>query len=95
MPKFYRVKKDTPTWKAGAIIKTGLVTTDNYSAISDLWDVVENKDDRFIWTEDPNIVENSPEWFERVYDISILGKVKYLVKDAAIKAHEELHETGE
>lgn len=91
--KYYRVKKDLPAWNAGAILK--LDSCDNtYVSINDLWDstAVEKVEDSVC--EHAGIVENSPEWFERVYEVGLLGKTKYLVKDAAQKAYSELHKAA-
>jgi hypothetical protein len=88
MSKYYRVLQDTPGWDKGAILQGE--SGDVYRAISDLWntkaaDMCDN------YYEASRIVENSPKFFEQVYQVSVLGKAKYLAKDAAKKAHEELH----
>lgn len=90
--KYYRVIKDLPTWETGAILEKIERTGDNtYQAVSDLWDTKALKDKAY--EEIDFVVENSPEWFERVYEVSVLGKAKYLAKDAAKKVHDELHKT--
>lgn len=92
--KYYRVKKETVAWNEGAVLEYD--GSNQYKPISDLWDT--DARDRGVklgrsYAECDYIVENSPEWFERVYDVTVLGKVKYLVKDAAQKAYSELHKT--
>lgn len=90
MSKFYRVKKDTPAWEAGAILKHD--SDKSYSPISDLWNT-EAADEAIKDTPlcmRAALIENCPEWFERVYEVSVLGKSKYLIKEGAKKAHEEL-----
>lgn len=86
--KMYRVKKDTPQWEEGAIVKKD--NDGDYSAISNLWDTpATQKMDHYVETE--KIIENSPGWYERVYEVSVLGKAKYLTKEAAKKAHNSLY----
>lgn len=89
MSKFYRARKDSFMWEEGAILEydDDSGTNGGYRAISDLWDNVELENEYI----SKNIVEKNPGWFERVYEISVLGKAKYLVKDAAKKAHDTLH----
>lgn len=77
--KYYRVLKDTPLLRAGAII-SDVETTRGYTAISDVWDSIEGLEG---YWEGVYLVENSPEWFERVYETSFLGKVAYHTKDKA------------
>jgi hypothetical protein len=88
MSKFYRVIKDLPAWDAGAILKKN--ENENYKTISDLWDT-EASEKCTDYYESAKIVENSPVWFERVYEVSVLGKAKYLAKADAKVAHEDLH----
>ncbi len=85
--KFYRVKQDNPVWKQGAIIKE---ESGGYVGISDLWNVSEHEDADTQYGS--YTVENSPDWFERVYELSMLGKTKYVLKEAAMKRHEEMFE---
>jgi hypothetical protein len=91
--KYYRTKQNLPDLEAGAILK--LVGDDSYESISDLWDT--DSRDKAITYDTCNlawngvIVENSPEWFERIYEVGVLGKTKYLVKSAAQTAYGELH----
>lgn len=88
MSKFYRVLKDTPVWEAGAILTKN--SDGDYEAISDLWNTDATDKHKDIIIELDTIVENSPEWFERVYEVKVLGKAKYLAKEAAKEAHNKL-----
>lgn len=86
--KYYRVIQETPAWEEGAILKGS--KTDGYRAINDIWDTPATEHVQNYY-ESGRLIEASPEWFERVYDVTVLGKVKYLTKDAAKAAHEQLH----
>lgn len=85
--KYYRLTKDSATHKKGAIFQKKEV---NYSAISDLWDE-ESLKNGVSWAECPAVIENSPEWYERVYELSLLGKTKYAIKEIAQKRYEETY----
>lgn len=76
MTKFYRVKKDNFMYVAGAILK---LENYNYVSITDLWNVHEDQTEFLT----PRLVEKSPEWFERVYEVSDFGKAKYVLKEKA------------
>lgn len=89
-PKHYRVKQDLPDLQAGAILSN---SRGDYQPISDLWNTkaLDKVKTTTAWPTD--LVEEATDWFERVYDVTVLGKVKYLVKDAAQKAYSELHKS--
>lgn len=89
-PKHYRVKQDLPDLQAGAILSN---SQGDYQPISDLWNTkaLDKVKTTTAWPTD--LVEEASDWFERVYDVTVLGKVKYLVKDAAQKAYSELHKS--
>lgn len=91
MNKHYRVIKDHPLWEVGAILEKG-DDGYNYKPISEIWTKDLVGEDIQDFAEGASLVENQPEWFERVYEISILGKAKYLSKEAAKKAHDQLYE---
>lgn len=87
MAKFYKVIKDHPYWEVGAIVSdTGPEKNGRnyYKAINELWikDIEKPGD----LNEYPEVVEGSTEFFERVYEVSLATKVKYLAKDAAREA---------
>lgn len=76
--KYYRVLKDTPAWKQGAIVE---LDDNEYKAINDLWDNVENLKETYY--ETVQIVENSPEFFERVYAMGKAQKMLFVTKEKA------------
>lgn len=82
MSKYYRVKKDTFMWRAGAIIKSEDIqnhATAGYVAVEDIWNFVPNINNEYI---SARIIEDTgnAEWFERVYPDTISGKL-YRTKD--------------
>lgn len=87
MSKFYRVKKDTFMWEAGAILENNVNGGDGYTAINDIWHVAE------LGTEyiSARIIEKNPEWFERVYPVNLLSKVVYKLKAEAKEAYSKEH----
>lgn len=92
MAKFYKVIKDHPYWEVGAVISNedgDDEKKNDYAAINDLW--VKEVKDLGNPEEYKAVVENRPEWFERVYKVTVLKQAKYLTKEAAKKAHEELY----
>lgn len=79
--KYYRVIKDHPLWEVGAILEK---QDDGYALTDDFWNKDFPGDHDFSgYTEDRYLVENQPEWFERVYEMSHLGKLVYLTKEEA------------
>ncbi len=81
--KLYRVNRATPAWEEGAIIKKN--DNGDYQAINDIWNVSGNDEfnkfmEKGTYHEVAEIVENSPEWFERVYKVSSLKGMLYVVK---------------
>ena len=63
MNKYYRVIKDTPLWEEGAILSCNARGLQGYVGVEDIWDKHENMNEYL----SANIVENCPEFFERVY----------------------------
>ena len=86
--KYYRVKKDTFLWKAGAIIKLNpelSTSKGGYLPIEDIWNVVSAVGNEYITApviEDP---ANS-DWFERVYPDNLKGSL-YRTKDQLIELY--------
>lgn len=83
MARFYRVLKETPLWEEGAIISNDS-DSGGYRPVDELF-VKEIDGVNLRWYEGAAAVEKQPEWFERVYKVSVLKKVQYLAKDAAKK----------
>lgn len=82
--QYYRVLKDVPYFAAGAILEQG--NGSSYVATDDYWNT-EAADKCLKDGSTPYLtkfeVEYSPEFFERVYEISKLGKMMYVTKEAA------------
>lgn len=101
MEKFYRLKKSTATHEEGAVFVS--IDGENYKPTDDVFSrETENKDlENAINNVSLGtvIVENSPEWFERVYKrSSIKGAVfvtKKILKDLTAKLHIGENEGGD
>ena len=62
--KYYKVIKDTFMWEVGAILGEGARgNSSGYVGIEDIWDKHKNMTEYI----SKSIIENSPEFFERVY----------------------------
>lgn len=79
--KCYKVIKDHPLWEVGTIIveKDGnYYVADGFeSHIKDIKGLSEK------WHEGGTLVENQPEWFQRVYPVNLLTKTVYKARDEA------------
>lgn len=60
MNKYYRVIKENPLWEIDAILKND---GDMYQPIEDIWDKFEEQEEYLSVC----IIEDSPDFFERVY----------------------------
>lgn len=80
MTKFFRVKQELPAWGVGAIVSNE-GDKDSYKTTNDLWDKDCIADSKYYETAD--VVEQSPEWFERVYPVNLLTKTVYKLKAEA------------
>ncbi len=80
--KYYQVLKDTPAWKTGAIIE-GRGGNNGYSAINAVYET--EAAEGISYYETKQVVENSPEYFERVYRVAKDKKTVYTTKEAAQK----------
>lgn len=84
MEKFYRVKKDTYLFTSGAILSNKENST-QYKAIDDIWHVEGNDILKKFLDGQPgvaaDVVENSPDWFERVYKVSSIRGMAYVAKN--------------
>ncbi len=79
--KYYRVTKDNPLWEVGAVLGQGARSNPGYTGIEDIWDKHENMSEYLSC----NIIENSPEFFERVYADNIekmIFKTKEQLKES-------------
>lgn len=79
--KFYKVLKDTPLWEAGAVIQfcPELGSKGGYVAVEEIFNK-EFTGKEFLGRR---IVENSPEWFQKVYKVNLLTKAVYRVREEA------------
>ena len=92
MTKYYRVKKDTYLWIEGAII-SNKKDRDRYKARNDMFnvetDIKELRDCIENCSVPACVVENSPEWFERVYKYKEWDRTIYLNREKMKKKMEE------
>lgn len=81
MSKFYKVIKTSFLWEKDAILKyTNSGSDGGYEPISDIWDTTEHNGGEYISSR---IIENNPDWFQRVYSIDLLTKTVYKTKEEA------------
>lgn len=80
MTKFYRLKKDHPGLEVGAVLSNE-ENSKEYAPINNLF--LKTVLEGVPFCEMNTLVENSPEWFERVYPVSLLTKTVYKVKAEA------------
>lgn len=86
--KYYRVLKDTPLWSESAIIVQEQENGQWFSAIEDYWDTEGSeamRKDGDTPYMDSRIVENNPDFYERVYEMTTLGKMVFVTKEEAKK----------
>lgn len=76
--QYYVVNKDTPAYMAGAILRRRAGYS-SYSVISNIWNT-DARDKSSSSGTDATIVENSPDWYRRVY---LVGG-KFVNQDQAI-----------
>lgn len=88
--KYYRLLKDSPAYKAGAIMKVDDNDSKHCSPVSDLWDSESMVMAKSLGYKPfglaTGVIENAPEWYERVYEMSWLGKQTFLTADKAREA---------
>lgn len=80
--RYYQVVKENFLWEIGAILKPR-EDRPGYGPINDLYKKHENNE--FVSSV---IVENCPEYFERVYKVDLLTQVVYETKEKARKLME-------
>ena len=81
--KYYKVIKENFLWEVGAIISNERTPEQegDYSAIDPIFLKIEDQND---WVAH-DLVEKSPDYFQRVYKVNLATKVCYELKDEAIK----------
>ncbi len=80
MIKHYRVLKSNFLWVKGAIISRDTDMSNEYKATSDVWNAGDRETDPSVSRE---VVESSPKFFERVYEVSTNNKVEYIAREKA------------
>lgn len=87
MAKHYRVIKDNFLWDDGAIIKKE--DSDNgYRPIDSIFCKSEFEHNEYITAK---IIEESPEYFERVYGVNLVTKTVYKTKEEAKELLKEIN----
>ena len=81
MTKYYRVKRDTFLWEEGAILREN-EQRNGYIPLQDVWNKTENQSEYIT----KNLIENNPDWFERVYEGSI-DKLTFVTKEQLKKVY--------
>lgn len=81
MKKYYRVIKENFLWEVGAVIAQNSCgdTGEGYSPVDE---VFRNEHLPSEYISNP-IIENTPEYFERVYPVNLLSKTVYKAKQEA------------
>lgn len=77
MTKFYRVLKENFLWEKEAILE---YKDGGYRPIDPIFIIHEDDSTEYI---SKGIVENSPDYFERVYPVNLVTKTVYKVKEEA------------
>jgi len=83
--KYYRVKKDTFLWEEGAVLKSD---GNGYRPMEDIWDTTPFNGSEYI---SDKIVENNPDWFERVYTDN-LEKMVFKTKEQLKEVYNKFKE---
>ena len=84
--RYYKIIKDHPLWINGAIISNNKEDSDNYFTINEIFcKDIPNIPNIETWYEGKEIVENSPEFFERVYKVEDSKNIFYKTKEKALK----------
>lgn len=77
MVKHYKIIKENFLWEVGGIVSAG--NDGHYLPISDFFKKHENIDE-YISSE---IIENSSDYFQRVYPVNLLTKTVYKIREEA------------
>ena len=78
--KYYKVLKDNFLWINGAILKEN----DNKSGYIPIEDIYYKLDDIKEYIS-KKIIEETPEYFQRVYPVNLLTKTIYKLKEEALE----------
>ncbi len=77
--KYYKVIKENFLWEVGAILQNNANGGEGFTPIDEIYKKHE-KSDEYITA---NIVEKSPDYFQRVWKVDLLTRVVYETKDKA------------
>jgi len=84
--RYYKIIKDHPLWINGAIISDNKENSNNYFAINEIFcKDIPNIPNTETWYEGKELIENSPEFFERVYKVENSKNIFYETKENALK----------
>lgn len=84
--RYYKIIKDHPLLINDAIISDNRTENNNYYPIDEIfYKDVPNIPNIETWYEDKELVENSPEFFERVYKVEDSKNIFYKTKEKALK----------
>jgi len=78
--KYYRVIKDNFLWEVGAILRENDNDPKGYVPVEDIWNKLQNQTEYI----SIRIIENNPEYFERVYQDNLdkmIFKTKEQIKE--------------
>lgn len=76
--KYYKVIKENFLWEVGAILQKN-TSGNGYEPIDDIFKIFPDTNEYI----SSNIVEKSPEYFQRVYKVDLVTRVVYETKDRA------------
>jgi len=77
--RYYKVIKENFLWEVGAILDTS-ANSNGYAPIDDVYVKHEDNAKEYISSK---IVEDSPEYFQRVWKVNLATRVIYETKDKA------------
>ena len=84
--RYYKVIKDHPLWINNAIISNDRENNCNYFAINEIFcKDIPNLSDPENWSDGKELIENSPEFFERVYRVENSKNIIYETKEKALQ----------
>ena len=79
--KYYKLLQELPIWEKGAIVHQKDINS-SYSLTDEIYFKGPKGTEDYM--EGKELVENCPEWFQRVYKIDMLTKVLYETKEKAL-----------
>lgn len=85
--KYYRVTQDNFMWHKGAILVNNAHGGDGYMPVdgTDIWDMTDNQNEYI----SDRMIESNPVYFERVYQVNLLSRTLYKLKEEAREVMEK------